>query len=145
SVGLRIGVGECHRAPARTPRAADVIAPNLAVTEVVPAHDNPRGLHNAGVRRGYDREGNQQRGEGERYAFHRKISRAALEVVERRGPPTAASIVSPPDYASENGGSGIVELSSSCRGRKKGAGAPRGFRRRFPRPATPGPLPPPRP
>jgi hypothetical protein len=34
-----------------------------------------------------------------------------LEVVERKGPPTAASIVSPPDYASENGGSGIVELS----------------------------------
>jgi hypothetical protein len=38
-----------------------------------------------------------------------------LEVVGKRGPPTAASIVSPPDYASENGGdeiagSGIVEL-----------------------------------
>src|SRR5262249_20840733 len=32
SVGLRIGIGVCHRPPARTPRGVDVVAPDLAVT-----------------------------------------------------------------------------------------------------------------
>jgi hypothetical protein len=32
-----------------------------------------------------------------------------IEVVGRRGPPTAASIVSPADYASENGGDDAAE------------------------------------
>src|SRR5215831_5334867 len=113
SVGLRIGIGEGHRLPAGTPGAANVVAPNLTVAEQGPAHHNPRRLHHPGVRRRDDGEGEQQRGKGERYAFHRKSPvqslRCRKEEVHRR----AASIVSRGDYASENGGddaadSGII-------------------------------------
>jgi hypothetical protein len=90
--GFGIGVGVCHRLPARIPRAS-VIAPDLAVA-VAPAHHNPRGLHNAGSRRGCDREGKQQRREGKRYMFLRNLP-CIIELVGRRGPPTVASIVSP--------------------------------------------------
>ena len=50
------------------PGAVYVVTPDLAVV-VGPADHNPRGLHNAGIRRRYDDEGKQQRGEGERYVL----------------------------------------------------------------------------
>src|SRR5262249_61261854 len=53
-----------------------------------------------------------------------------IEVVGRRGPPTAASIVSPADYASENGGGdgpgeGVIFLLFPTRPRGKRAGGRR--------------------
>src|SRR5262245_5187234 len=69
--GLWIGVGVCNWLPSGAPGAVNVVTPNLAVA-VGPAHHNPRGLHYSGVRRRRDGKRDQQRGEGERYSFHRK-------------------------------------------------------------------------
>src|SRR5690349_8791974 len=51
SVGFWVAAGIGHRLPAGTPRAVNIVAPNLAVAQERPAHHDPRRLHDPGIGR----------------------------------------------------------------------------------------------